>query len=130
MPYACLAAAVGLIETLMTLNLVDEITETRGDGNKECVAQGAANVVSGLFGGTAGCGMIGQTMININSGGRGRLSGIMMAVTLLIFVLFADTYIEMVPIAALVGVMFMMVIETFAWSSFCLLYTSPSPRDA
>ena len=125
LPYACLAAAVGLIETLMTLNLVDEITETRGDGNKECVAQGAANVVSGLFGGTAGCGMIGQTMININSGGRGRLSGIMMAVTLLIFVLFADTYIEMVPIAALVGVMFMMVIETFAWSSFRILKRIP-----
>lgn len=125
LPYAALAAAVGLIETLMTLNLVDEITETRGNGNKECVAQGAANVVSGLFGGTAGCGMIGQTMININSGGRGRLSGIMMAVTLLIFILFADQYIEMVPIAALVGVMFMMVIETFAWSSFRILKRIP-----
>ena len=125
LPYAALAAAVGLIETLMTLNLVDEITETRGNGNKECVAQGAANVVSGLFGGTAGCGMIGQTMININSGGRGRLSGIMMAVTLLIFILFADTYIEMVPIAALIGVMFMMVIETFAWSSFRIIKRIP-----
>ncbi len=125
LPYACLAAAVGLIETLMTLNLVDEITETRGDGNKECVAQGAANIVSGLFGGTAGCGMIGQTMININSKGRGRLSGIMMAVTLLVFILFADKYIEMVPIAALVGVMFMMVIETFAWSSFRILKRIP-----
>ena len=124
-PYAALAAAVGLIESLMTLNLVDEITETRGDGNRECVAQGAANIFSGLFGGTAGCGMIGQTMININSGGRGRMSGIVMAVTLLIFILFADTYIEMVPIAALVGVMFMMVIETFAWSSFRILKRIP-----
>ena len=81
--------------------------------------------MSGLFGGTAGCGMIGQTMININSGGRGRLSGIMMAVTLLIFILFADTYIEMVPIAALIGVMFMMVIETFAWSSFRIIKRIP-----
>ncbi len=125
LPYAALAAAVGLIETLMTLNLVDEITETRGNGNKECIAQGAGNIVSGLFGGTAGCGMIGQTMININSGGRGRLSGIVMAITLLTFILFADTYIEMVPIAALVGVMFMMVIETFAWSSFRILSRIP-----
>jgi len=124
-PYALLAAAVGLIETLMTLNLVDEITETRGDGNKECLAQGFSNTISGLFGGTAGCGMIGQTMININSKGRGRLSGISMAVTLIIFILFMDTYIEMVPIAALVGVMFMMVIETFAWSSFRILRRIP-----
>lgn len=124
-PFAALAAAVGLIESLMTLNLVDEITETRGDGNRECVAQGAANIASGLLGGTAGCGMIGQTMININSKGRGRASGVVMAVTLLIFILFADKYIEMVPIAALVGVMFMMVIETFAWSSFRILKRIP-----
>lgn len=125
LPFAALAAAVGLIESLMTLNLVDEITETRGDGNRECVAQGAANIASGLLGGTAGCGMIGQTMININSKGRGRASGVVMAVTLLIFILFADKYIEMVPIAALVGVMFMMVIETFAWSSFRILKRIP-----
>lgn len=117
-PYAFLAASVGLIETLMTMNLVDELTDSRGNGNKECVAQGAGNIVSGMFGGTGGCGMIGQTVININAGGRGRLSGATMAVTLLIFILFADKYIEQVPIAALVGVMFMMVIETFAWSSF------------
>ncbi|MBN2868315.1 MAG: SulP family inorganic anion transporter, partial [Flavobacteriaceae bacterium] len=122
---AFLAASVGLIETLMTMNLVDELTETRGNGNKECIAQGAGNIVSGLFGATGGCGMIGQTVININSGGRGRLSGIMMAVTLLSFVLFADKLIEMVPIAALVGVMFMMVIETFAWSSFRILKKIP-----
>ncbi len=122
---AFLAASVGLIESLMTMNLVDELTETRGNGNRECVAQGAGNIVSGLFGGTGGCGMIGQTVININAGGRGRLSGIMMAVTLLSFILFADKLIEMVPIAALVGVMFMMVIETFAWSSFRILKNIP-----
>ena len=122
---AFLAASVGLIESLMTMNLVDELTETRGNGNRECVAQGAGNIVSGLFGGTGGCGMIGQTVINVNAGGRGRLSGIMMAVTLLSFILFADKLIEMVPIAALVGVMFMMVIETFAWSSFRILKKIP-----
>lgn len=124
-PYAFLAASVGLIETLMTMNLVDDLTDTRGNGNKECVAQGAGNIVSGLFGGTGGCGMIGQTVININAGGRGRLSGVMMAITLLTFILFADKYIEQVPIAALVGVMFMMVIETFAWSSFRILRKIP-----
>ena len=124
-PYAFLAASVGLIETLMTMNLVDELTDSRGDGNKECVAQGAGNMISGLFGGTGGCGMIGQTVININAGGRGRLSGVMMALTLLTFILFADKYIEQVPIAALVGVMFMMVIETFAWSSFRIMKKIP-----
>lgn len=124
-PYAFLAASVGLIETLMTLNLVDELTETRGNGNKECIGQGAGNILSGLFGGTGGCGMIGQTMININAKGRGRLSGVMMALTLLSFILFADKYIEMVPIAALVGVMFMMVIETFAWSSLRIMNKIP-----
>ncbi len=122
---AFLAAAVGLIESLMTMNLVDELTDTKGNGNKECVAQGAGNIVSGLFGGTGGCGMIGQTVININAGGRGRLSGIMMALTLLTFILFADKYIEQVPIAALVGVMVVMVIQTFAWSSFRILGKIP-----
>ena len=125
LPYAFLAASVGLIESLLTMNLVDELTDTRGDGNRECVAQGAGNIVSGLFGGTGGCGMIGQTVININSGGRGRLSGIMMALTLLTFILFTDQYIEQVPIAALIGVMFMMVIETFAWSSFRIIRKIP-----
>ncbi|WNH13331.1 SulP family inorganic anion transporter [Thalassobellus suaedae] len=125
LPYAFLAASVGLIESLMTMNLVDEITETRGNGNRECLAQGAGNIVSGLFGGTGGCGMIGQTVINLNAGGRGRLSGIMMAVTLLTFILFTDKYIEQVPIAALIGVMFMMVIETFAWSSFRIIRKIP-----
>jgi SulP family sulfate permease len=130
LPYACLAAAVGLIESLMTMNLVDEMTDTRGSGNRECVAQGAGNILSGLFGGTGGCGMIGQTVININAGGRGRLSGIMMALTLLTFILFADKYIEQVPIAALIGVMFMMVIETFAWSSFRIIRKIPKADAA
>lgn len=125
LPYAFLAAAVGLIESLMTMNLVDELTETRGSGNRECVAQGAGNMISGLFGGTGGCGMIGQTVININAGGRGRLSGVMMSITLLVFLLFTDKLIEQVPIAALIGVMFMMVIETFAWSSFRILGKIP-----
>ena len=130
LPYAFLAAAVGLIESLMTMNLVDEMTESRGSGNRECLAQGAGNILSGLFGGTGGCGMIGQTVININAGGRGRLSGIMMALTLLTFILFADKYIEQVPIAALVGVMFMMVIETFAWSSFRIIRKIPAADAA
>lgn len=125
LPYAFLAGSVGLIESLMTMNLVDDLTDSRGNGNRECVAQGVGNIASGLLGGTGGCGMIGQTVININAGGRGRLSGVMMALTLLTFILFTDKYIEQVPIAALVGVMFMMVIETFAWSSFRILKKIP-----
>ena len=125
LPYAFLAASVGLIESLMTMNLVDELTDTRGNGNRECIAQGVGNITSGLLGGTGGCGMIGQTVININAKGRGRLSGIVMALTLLSFILFADKYIEQVPIAALVGVMFVMVIETFAWSSIRILRKIP-----
>ena len=125
LPYAFLAASVGLIESLMTMNLVDDLTDTKGNGNKECVAQGVGNIASGLFGGTGGCGMIGQTVINIDAGGRGRLSGVTMALTLLTFILFTDKYIEQVPIAALVGVMFMMVIQTFAWSSFRILSKIP-----
>lgn len=117
-PYALILAAIGLIESLMTLNLVDELTDTHGSGNRECVAQGAANIVNGLFGGMGGCAMIGQSIINVKSGGRGRLSGITAALALLCFILFASEYIEMVPIAALVGVMFMVVIGTFAWNTF------------
>ena len=116
-PYALILASIGLIESLMTLNLIDELTETRGSGNRECVAQGGANIINGFFGGMGGCAMIGQSIINIKSGGRGRLSGIVAALALLCFILFASSYIEMVPIAALVGVMFMVVIGTFAWSS-------------
>ncbi|MDH5412977.1 MAG: SulP family inorganic anion transporter [Flavobacteriaceae bacterium] len=124
-PYALILAAIGLIESLMTLNLIDELTETIGNSNKECLAQGSANIVTGLFGGMGGCAMIGQSIINIKSGGRGRLSGIVAALTLLAFILFASGLIERVPIAALVGVMFMVVIGTFAWSSFRILNKIP-----
>lgn len=122
---AFLLAAVGLIESLMTLNLVDEITESRGSGNRECVAQGGANILNGLFGGMGGCAMIGQSIINVNSGGRGRLSGTIAAIALLCFVLFGAPLIEQIPIAALVGVMFMVVIGTFAWSSFRIIRKIP-----
>lgn len=122
---ACLLAAVGLIESLMTLNLIDEMTESRGSGNRECLAQGGANILNGLFGGMGGCAMIGQSIINVNSGGRGRLSGITAAIALLCFILFAAPLIEQIPIAALVGVMFMVVIGTFAWSSFRILNKIP-----
>jgi SulP family sulfate permease len=123
---AGLLAAVGLIESLMTLNLVDDLTETRGSGNRECVAQGSANLINGLFGGMGGCAMIGQSIINVNSGGRGRLSGLTAAVGLLSFVLFGAPLIEQIPIAALVGVMFMVVIGTFAWSSFKMIRKIPT----
>jgi SulP family sulfate permease len=122
---ALILAAVGLIESLMTLNLVDELTESRGSGNRECVAQGGANMLNGLFGGMGGCAMIGQSIINVNSGGRGRLSGITAAMALLGFILFGAPLIEQIPIAALVGVMFMVVIGTFAWSSFRILHKIP-----
>jgi len=122
---AFLLAAVGLIESLMTLNLVDEVTQTRGSGNRECLAQGGANFLNGLFGGMGGCAMIGQSIINVNSGGRGRLSGIVAAVSLLVFILFGSGVIEQIPIAALVGVMFMVVIGTFAWSSLRILHKIP-----
>ncbi len=124
-PYALILAAIGLIESLMTLNLVDELTETRGDTNRECLAQGGANIITGFFGGMGGCAMIGQSLINIKGGGRGRLSGIVAALALLTFILFASGLIEKVPIAALVGVMFMVVIGTFAWSSFRILNKIP-----
>ncbi len=125
LPFALILAAIGLIESLMTLNLVDELTETRGNGNRECIAQGGANFINGLFGGMGGCAMIGQSIININSGGRGRLSGVVAALTLLIFILWGSGVIEQVPIAALVGVMFMVVIGTFAWSSFRIIRKIP-----
>lgn len=124
-PYALILAAIGLIESLMTLSLVDELTETRGSGNRECLAQGIANFVNGLFGGMGGCAMIGQSMINISSGGRGRLSGIVAAGALLFFIMLTSQYIEQVPIAALVGVMFIVVIKTFAWSTFKIMNKIP-----
>jgi SulP family sulfate permease len=116
-PYAFILAGVGLIESLMTLSLIDEITDTRGRGNKECVAQGAANILSGIFSGMGGCAMIGQSLINVNSGGRRRISGIVAAVFLLTFIVFFSSYIEMVSMAALVGLMFMVSIGTFEWAS-------------
>lgn len=114
---AFVVAMVGIIESLMTLQLIDEITETRGQGNRECLAQGGANFLSGLFGGMGGCAMIGQSLINIKSGGRGRTSGITAAVALAIFIMVGGPIIEQIPVAALVGVMFMVVIGTFEWSS-------------
>lgn len=125
LPYAFILAAIGLIESLMTLTLVDEITETKGRSNKESFAQGLANIVNGFFGGMGGCAMIGQSMINVNSGGRGRLSGIVAALALLAFILFLSPAIEQIPIAALVGVMFIVVIKTFAWSSLRMMTKIP-----
>lgn len=118
LPYASIVAAVGLIESLLTLNIVDEITQTRGRGNKECVAQGTANVLSGLFSGMGGCAMIGQSLINISNGARARLSGIVASVMLLVFVMFGSKLIEQVPMAALTGLMIMVSIGTFEWASF------------
>ena len=125
LPYAFILAAIGLIESLLTVTLIDEITSTRGRGNKECIGQGVANTVTGFFGGMGGCAMIGQSMININSGGRGRLSGITAALSLLIFILFAAQLIEAIPLAALIGVMFVVVIGTFEWSSFRIMGKIP-----
>lgn len=117
LPYSFILAGVGLIESLMTMTLIDELTETRGRGNRECVGQGVANVTCGFLGGMGGCAMIGQSLINVKSGGRGRLSGITAACALLVFILFLSPYIEAVPMAALVGVMFMVVIGTFEWTT-------------
>ena len=116
-PYALIVAGVGLIESLLTLNIIDEITETRGSGNKEAVAQGLANVLSGIFSGMGGCAMIGQSLINISNGARARLSGVVAAVVLLLFVMFGASLIEQVPMAALTGLMIMVAIGTFEWSS-------------
>ncbi len=124
-PYAVILAAIGLIESLLTLRLIDEITETRGRGNRECIGQGVANTVTGFFGGMGGCAMIGQSMINVNSGGRGRLSGITAALSLLVFILVGSPLIEEIPLAALIGVMFIVVIGTFEWSSFRIIGKVP-----
>ena len=124
-PYAFILSAIGLIESLLTLNLVGEITNKRGGASQECLAQGFANTVTGFFGGMGGCAMIGQSMINVKSGGRTRIAGIAAALFLLIFILYTSSYIEMIPIAALVGVMFMVVIGTFAWNSLKILFFVP-----
>lgn len=125
LPYSLILAGVGLIESLLSLTLIDEITETRGKNSRECLAQGAANIVTGFFGGMGGCAMIGQSMINITSGARHRLSGVVAALGLMVFVVFASPIIQQIPLAALVGVMFMVVIETFAWSSIRIMRKIP-----
>ncbi|HGY9627402.1 SulP family inorganic anion transporter [Pseudomonas juntendi] len=125
-PYAVLMAMVGLLETLLTLNLTDELTESRGYPDRECVALGAANMVSGLCGGMGGCAMIGQTVINLSSNGRGRLSGVVAGVMILLFVLFLSPLIERIPLAALVGVMFVVAQQTFAWASLRVLNKVPA----
>ncbi len=125
LPYAVVLAAIGLIESLLTLNLVGEITNERGGASQECVAQGTANVVTGFFGGMGGCAMIGQSMINVKSGGRTRLSAFSAAMFLLAFILIGSQWIEMIPLAALVGVMFMVVIGTFAWNSLRIMAKIP-----
>ncbi|MCK4743973.1 MAG: SulP family inorganic anion transporter [Sulfuriflexus sp.] len=125
LPYSIILAAVGLIESLLTLSLIDEVTNTRGRGNRECVGQGIANTVTGMFGGMGGCAMIGQSMINVNSGGHQRLSGIAAALFLLSFILFASGLIELIPMAALIGVMFMVVMGTFEWTSLRIIRKIP-----
>ena len=125
LPYALILAAVGLIESLLTLNLIDDITNTRGKGNRECIGQGIANTVTGFFGGMGGCAMIGQSMINVSSGGHKRLSGVAAALFLLTFILVGSSFIEAIPVAALVGVMFIVVLATFEWSSLRILGKVP-----
>ncbi|MDQ6962549.1 MAG: SulP family inorganic anion transporter [Mariprofundaceae bacterium] len=125
LPYAFILAAIGLIESLLTMSVLDEMTETRGQGNRVCVGQGISNIFTGFFSGMGGCAMIGQSMINISSGGLRNLSGIAAALFLLSFILFASPLIEMIPIAALIGVMFMVVLGTFEWGTFQLLNKIP-----
>ena len=125
LPFSLTLAGIGLIESLLTLTLIDEITETKGRPNKECFGQGLSNMTCGFFGAMGGCAMIGQSMINISSGGRGRLSGIVAAISLLCFILFFSRWIEMIPIAALTGIMMMVVIGTFAWASLKILSKVP-----
>ncbi|MGB0607534.1 MAG: SulP family inorganic anion transporter [Paracoccaceae bacterium] len=127
LPYAVILAAIGLIESLLTLNLVGEMLSKRGGASQECIAQGVANTVTGFFGGMGGCAMIGQSMINVKSGGRTRLAGIAAALFLLLFIVLGSPVIELIPLAALVGVMFMVVIGTFAWNSIRILRRVPLP---
>ncbi len=124
-PYAAILAAIGLIESLLTMSVIDEMTETRGKGNRVCIGQGVANVITGFFSGMGGCAMIGQSMINITSGGRRHLSGVAAALFLLSFILFASPLIEMIPIASLVGIMFMVVIGTFEWGTLQMIRKIP-----
>lgn len=125
LPFSLILAGVGLIESLLTMTLIDDLTETRGQGNRECIGQGLGNAINGMFGGMGGCAMIGQSMINIKSGGRSRWSGISAALFLLIFILYTSQYIELIPVAVLVGVMFIVVLGTFEWSSIQLFGKVP-----
>lgn len=125
-PYALTMALVGLIESLLTLNLIDDLTQTTGKPNRESIGQGVANTITGLFGGMGGCAMVGQSIINVKSGGRGRLSGVVAALALLLFILYLSKYIELIPIAVLVGVMFMVVIGTFEWCTVRLFGKVPT----
>lgn len=125
-PFAVVIASVGLIESLLTLNIVDELTGSRGQGNRECVAQGSANILSGVFSGMGGCAMIGQSLINVSSGARARLSGIVAAVMLLVFILFGANLIEKLPMAALTGLMLIVAIGTFEWASFRTIRRMPN----
>lgn len=125
LPVSITLAGIGLIESLLTLTLIDEITETKGSTTQECIGQGVANSVCGVFGAMGGCAMIGQSIINIESGGRGRLSGLTAALALLAFILFTSTWIEMIPLAALTGLMMMVVISTFAWTSIRIMHRIP-----
>ncbi|MBK9184944.1 MAG: SulP family inorganic anion transporter [Moraxellaceae bacterium] len=125
LPYSLILAAIGLIESLLTLNLIDEMTDTVGKPNRECMAQGTANIVTGMFSGMGGCAMIGQSMINVNSGGTHKISGIAAALFLLSFILFASPWIEMIPLAALIGLMFVVAQKTFAWGSFRMIGKVP-----
>lgn len=127
LPYAAIVAGVGLIESLLTLNIVDEITETRGQTNREAVAQGTANVLSGFFSGMGGCAMLGQSLINVSNGARARLSGIIASIALLTFVMFGSSLIEKVPMAALTGLMIMVAIGTFEWASLKTFTKFPRP---
>jgi SulP family sulfate permease len=126
LPFSVIIASVGLIESLLTLNIIDELTQTRGQGNRECVAQGSANILSGIFSGMGGCAMIGQSLINVSSGARARLSGIVAAVMLLIFILFGSSLIEQLPMAALTGLMLIVAIGTFEWASFRTIRRMPT----
>lgn len=126
LPYSFIMAMVGLIESLLTLTVLDEMTETRGDGNRECVAQGTANLLTGFFGGMGGCAMIGQSIINVSSGGRSRVSSSVAAIALLLFILFGASIIEQVPMAALVGLMIMVAVGTFEWASLKIFRKVPT----
>jgi SulP family sulfate permease len=125
LPYSAGVAAVGLLESLMTATIVDDLTDTQSDKNRECVGQGVANIVSGFMGGMAGCAMIGQSMINVKSGGRGRLSTFCAGVILLIMIVVLDSWVSVIPMAALVAIMIMVSIGTFSWSSIVSMKKYP-----